>query len=157
VSATLVGTHICDYVTYRALSIDHSSIVNPYYTSQTTQSITIFTSSKVFQHLTIVKQIGSSRSTLSILIYIRSNNHIYLRSTEHKWIHQALSKSKYSTLNQSTKHNTQIYVVHPHPWATSTNSSSLLTSVNLVTAQSYQNPTLHRIGDLRAPLQILPP
>jgi hypothetical protein len=45
--------------------------------------------STVFQHLTIVTQIRSSRSTLSILIHIISNNHIYLRSTEHKWIYQS--------------------------------------------------------------------
>jgi hypothetical protein len=45
--------------------------------------------STVFQYLTIVTQIRSSRSALSILIHIRSNNHIYLRSTEHKWIYQS--------------------------------------------------------------------
>jgi hypothetical protein len=45
--------------------------------------------STVFQHLTIVTQIRSSRSTLSILIHIRSNNHIYLIITEHKWIYQS--------------------------------------------------------------------
>jgi hypothetical protein len=43
VSATLAGTQICDYITYRALSIDHSSIFNPYYTSQIAQSIATFT------------------------------------------------------------------------------------------------------------------
>jgi hypothetical protein len=28
-SATLVGTLICDYIFYRVLSIDHSSMFNP--------------------------------------------------------------------------------------------------------------------------------
>jgi hypothetical protein len=45
-SATLVGTPICDYIFYRALSIDHSSIFNPYGTSQIAQSIAVSTYTK---------------------------------------------------------------------------------------------------------------
>jgi hypothetical protein len=39
---------------------------------------------------------------------------------------------------QSGQH--RIYVVHPHPGATSTNSSSLLSSANRLQAQSLRNP-----------------
>jgi hypothetical protein len=46
----------------------------------------------------------------------------------------------------------------PQRGATSTNSSSsLLSSVNHLHAQSHQNPTPHRTGDLCAPRQILLP
>ena len=46
---------------------------------------------------------------------------------------------------QSEQH--RIYVVHPHPGATSTNSSSLLSSVNQLQAQSLKTLTPHRIQD----------
>jgi hypothetical protein len=42
-SASLVGASIYDYIFYRALSIDHSSIFNPYGTLQITQIITVNT------------------------------------------------------------------------------------------------------------------
>jgi hypothetical protein len=59
--------------------------------------------------------------------------------------------------NNNTKHDTQVYMVHPHPRATSTKSySSLLALVNLITTQSL-TCALHRTGDLRAPRQILLP
>jgi hypothetical protein len=59
--------------------------------------------------------------------------------------------------SNNTKHDTQVYVVHPHPGATSTkSSSSLLALVNLITTQS-STCTPHRTGDLRAPRQILLP
>jgi hypothetical protein len=45
-SATLVGTSICDYIFYKALSIDHSSIFNPYGTLQIAQSIVVNTYTK---------------------------------------------------------------------------------------------------------------
>jgi hypothetical protein len=49
-------------------------------------------------------------------------------------------------------------MVHPPPGAMSTKSYSLLLSyVNQLHAQSPQNPTPHRTGDLRAPRQILLP
>jgi hypothetical protein len=45
-SATLAGTLICDYIFYRALSIDPSSIFNMSGTSQIAQSITVNTYTK---------------------------------------------------------------------------------------------------------------
>jgi hypothetical protein len=46
----------------------------------------------------------------------------------------------------------------PQCGAMSTNSSSsLLSSFNLLTSTKPLNPTLHRTGDLRAPLHILFP
>jgi hypothetical protein len=45
-SATLAGTQICDYIIYRALSIDPSSIFNPSGTLQIAQSIAVNTYSK---------------------------------------------------------------------------------------------------------------
>jgi hypothetical protein len=39
-------------------------------------------------------------------------------------------------------------MVHPHPGATSTNSSYLLSSFNRLQAQSHQNPTPPRTKDL---------
>jgi hypothetical protein len=70
--------------------------------------------------------------------------HTYLISTKHKYIHlnisKHLAKAEISTTSQGTKHNTQIYVVHPHPGATSTNSSSILSSANRLQAQSHRNP-----------------
>jgi hypothetical protein len=48
-------------------------------------------------------------------------------------------------------------VVHPSPGATSTNSSSLLSSISHLHEQSHTNPTPHRTGDLCTPRQILLP
>jgi hypothetical protein len=51
-----------------------------------------------------------------------------------------------------------MYVVHPHPRATPTNSSVLfITFFNQLHAQSLKNPTPHRTGDLRTSRQILLP
>jgi hypothetical protein len=55
-SATVAGTLICDFIFYKALSIDHSSIFNPYGTSQITQSIAVNTYTKdgsVLSHINI--------------------------------------------------------------------------------------------------------
>jgi hypothetical protein len=55
-SVTVAGTLICDYIFYRELSIDHSSIFNLYGTSQITQSITMNTYTKygsVLSHINI--------------------------------------------------------------------------------------------------------
>jgi hypothetical protein len=43
-----------------------------------------------------------------------------------------------SSISRHRQHS--FYVVHPHPGATSTNSSSLLSLVNWLQAQSHQNP-----------------
>jgi hypothetical protein len=45
-STTLAGTQIYDYIFYRALSIDPSSIFNPSDTSQIAQSIAMNTYTK---------------------------------------------------------------------------------------------------------------
>jgi hypothetical protein len=44
--ATLVGTVICDYIFYRALSIDPSLILNPSSTSKIAQTIAVNTYTK---------------------------------------------------------------------------------------------------------------
>ena len=43
-------------------------------------------------------------------------------------------------------------MVHPHPGDTSTNSSSLLSSVNRLQEQSLKTLTMHRTQDLRSSL-----
>ena len=45
-SATLARTLICDYIFYKALNVDHSSIFNSYGTSQIAQSIVVNTYTK---------------------------------------------------------------------------------------------------------------
>ena len=55
-SAIVVGTLICDYIFYRESNIDHSSIFNPYGTSQITQRIAVNTYTKygsVLSHINI--------------------------------------------------------------------------------------------------------
>jgi hypothetical protein len=70
--------------------------------------------------------------------------HTNLIIRKHKYIHLNISKHiakvEIRTTSQGTKHNTQIYVVHPHPRATSTNSSSILSSSNQLQEQSRKNP-----------------
>ena len=69
VSETLAGTSIYDYIYYKALSIDHSSIFNPYGTSQMAQSITLNTYTKddsVLSHKTLIR---FNRSSTKHLIY----------------------------------------------------------------------------------------